>query len=329
MTDGDLDLTHRARVLAHVRERLLHDPVRRQLDARRDRSRQIAVDHVVGGEGRVTGHELGDRGQRRLGDELRPTVVDGVVAQDAENAPHLVHRLPAGQLDHFERSLGLLRIRRQLAPRRAGLDHHHAHRVRDHIVELSGNARSFLGHALAGEELLLPLGPLRPLGQVLDAVAAAAHIVTDGERGDEHDAHPENVGDLLGCVDRRSEDDQRHDRADDDDGSVATPAGAVGGHRVHRDHHADPAGPERLRDLARELRREHDEEDRDGRSTPPRNGQRRCHHQRTPPHGRRRGLFELRTAEHVRGERHSRHEDREQPVTGFGVSAQPADRVEP
>ena len=114
------------------------------------------------------------------------------------------------------------------------------------------------------------------------------------------------------------------------DRSVATAAGAVRGHRVHGDHHADPAGSERLRHLARELRREHDEEDRDREiagatqsvaSLPP--PARSATRTATLP------VRSPRCRTRARSPRAVVTRSREQPVTGIGVSAQPADRVEP
>ena len=165
--------------------RLLHDAVHGHADAGRD-----VVDDA--GHGQAHGQpgggvdEGGQVGERRHGH--RPAVVGGIVvaAQHAEHLAQLVHRLAAGALDVGEQVLGGVRPGRQVAAGGRRLDHHHADRVGDDVVQLAGDARPLLGDPLAGEDLPLPLGPLGPVGERLDVLAAPAQVVAEHERGGEH-----------------------------------------------------------------------------------------------------------------------------------------------
>ena len=82
--------------------------------------------------------------------------------QRAEHPAHLGERRTAGLLDVLQRLL-LLGPGRHPVPDRPDLEHHHAHRVGDHVVELPRHPRPLLGHRHPGRRLPLPLGPQRPV----------------------------------------------------------------------------------------------------------------------------------------------------------------------
>ena len=94
-----------------------------------------------------------------------------------------------------EQGLRRLRARRQVAPRRARLDHHDADGVGDDVVQLAGDARPFLGDTFAGEEVAFALGPLGPVGEGLDVQTAPAQVVAEHERRREHPERGDGVDD--------------------------------------------------------------------------------------------------------------------------------------
>jgi hypothetical protein len=74
----------------------------------------------------------------------------------------LVERLPAGLLDGEERLARSLRSVLEHLACCARLQDHHAHVVRDDVVQLARDASALLGCGLPCVLLALPLGPLRP-----------------------------------------------------------------------------------------------------------------------------------------------------------------------
>ena len=132
-------------VLEHVRQRLLHDAVGREVDARRHLGRFALDAHVdVDAGAHHVGHqrvEVAQPGRRR--ERVGPVAVRS--PQHAEQPPHLEQRRPGRGLD-----------RRQRLPRRRriGVGHHapgpgvhgdDAHRVGDDVVQLAGDAQALLG----------------------------------------------------------------------------------------------------------------------------------------------------------------------------------------
>ena len=150
---------------------LLHDPVRRQLDAARAageagrRCRRLAASpaRLTSSKRRRTPSMLGC-GARSAG------LVVG--AHGAEQAPHLGQRLAAGHLDVVQRVLvGRQRGGQPMADG-AGLEHHDAHGVGDDVVELARDASPLLGDGEPRGRLALRLRVLGPALGVLRALLA-------------------------------------------------------------------------------------------------------------------------------------------------------------
>ena len=120
-------------MLERVRQRLLHDPVGGQVDARRQLA-ALALDRQLDRKPRVA-HLRDERlelSERRLRRE-RDVLVVG--AQHAQQPPHLGQRRRAGRLDCVERLVAL--GARRAVTRAARLEHDHADRVRDDVVQLT------------------------------------------------------------------------------------------------------------------------------------------------------------------------------------------------
>jgi hypothetical protein len=110
-------------------------------------------------------HRGGLRDQRGQPGGGRRLAAVRLGAQDADQIPQLVQRLAA--------------VRAQILgglpgggvggghPQRPGLQHHQADPVRHHVVHLTGQPGAFLRPGLLGQQVTLPLGPLRPLGECL------------------------------------------------------------------------------------------------------------------------------------------------------------------
>src|SRR5204863_3651013 len=75
-------------------------------------------------------------------------------AQDSEQPAQLDQRLTTARLDRAESAARLLRVVKQARPG-LRLHDHHAHAVRDHVVELAGDPPALLGDRRP--RLLLPL----------------------------------------------------------------------------------------------------------------------------------------------------------------------------
>ena len=95
----------------------------------------------------------------RRGEVGRRPVVLG--PQHAEQAAHLVERLPAGGVDRLEHRPGLVGALVDHVGRDARLHRHDAHRVGDDVVQLAGDAQPFLGHGPLGISVALPRRPRR------------------------------------------------------------------------------------------------------------------------------------------------------------------------
>ena len=85
------------------------------------------------------------------------------LAQDAQHAPHVTQRLTARPGDHVERRPRLLRPPVDGTAAATGLDHDHAHVVRDDVVQLARDALSFLDDRPTRPCLPLAFLALRPL----------------------------------------------------------------------------------------------------------------------------------------------------------------------
>jgi hypothetical protein len=153
-----------AGVLDDVGQRLLDDPVGRQLDARRQVA-HLAVDAELGRQA-VRAHLANQLGQVVQG-RLRQQVRARVLAQHRHHPAHLVERAAADPLDRAEHLAGVVLPVGQHPPLGAGLHHHRRHVVTDHVVQLAGDPLALADDGLAGGHLALPLGQLQ------SAVAAA------------------------------------------------------------------------------------------------------------------------------------------------------------
>jgi hypothetical protein len=99
---------------------------------------------------------------------------------------HLRERL-APQVSHPRQRGLLLLIATTRGGERLGLDHHQRYVVRDHVVELAGDAQPLLGHRVLCHQLLLALESLGALVQTRDVVGPGAKPEADRHR--EPDRH--------------------------------------------------------------------------------------------------------------------------------------------
>ena len=129
-----------ARVFEGVRQRLLDDAVGGHVDPRGQVDRRPFNVHLDRqaclGEARG---ELVDAGETRLWGKCDLLVS---VPQQPEQPAHLRQRLLPGALDRIEGLARLPGIALEHPTSTAGLKDDHADRVRDHIVELAGDARA-------------------------------------------------------------------------------------------------------------------------------------------------------------------------------------------
>ena len=150
-------------MLARVRQRLLDDAIRRQVDAGRQRHR-LALRSQLDPKAARAGllHELAHVAQPRL---RRQRCVGVRPAQDAKRAAHLVERVAPRALDRLQRFARALGVAVEHRPRALRLRHHPADAVRDDVVQLARDPRPLLADrgALALQRLLLEQRqPLRP-----------------------------------------------------------------------------------------------------------------------------------------------------------------------
>jgi hypothetical protein len=225
-----------------VGQRLLHDPVGRQVDPGRQRPRLTLHRHLDRQAGLAGRHGQGlEVGQARLGGEGGVGRLAVVVAQQPQQPAQLDQGLAAGRLDLAERGRRLAGAGGHGAAGRPGLHHHHAHRVGDDVVQLAGDPAPLGGHRPARAQLLL-LGQLEVELLQLGHVAQAPLLgLAEEERGRELDEgeHPglqavlerarvPGLGDQA-VADHGGRERQRPDHR--------LASGAVGGHGVERDHH--------------------------------------------------------------------------------------------
>ena len=157
--------SRRARVLEHVGQRLLHDPVGSQLDPG-PRGRGFRPSSRVDLDARVA--HVRHQGVEVV-DGLRPAgrcAVGVLVAEQPEHRPGLGQRLAAGLGDDLEGVLGRVHVGPDDVRADACLDGDQRHAVRDDVVQLAGDPQALLddgpGSVLAGGRRLL-LGHPEPL----------------------------------------------------------------------------------------------------------------------------------------------------------------------
>lgn len=132
-------------MLDGVGECLLHQPVDSQPDSRRELTTRAGhrERHVEPCAAQVL-HQLLDVVETRLWRQGTGTCLVEV-AQDADNAAHLVEGSPPDGLDRRECLGRPLGIAGQGAPGGGGLHGHHTDVMCDHVVQLARDARALLG----------------------------------------------------------------------------------------------------------------------------------------------------------------------------------------
>ncbi len=152
-------------VFERVRERLLDDPVRRDVDPGRDRARfpgypylhlqpgegEPVDQRAQPGKGRLRRQPGGGRGLVRF---VRAVLGGG---EQAQQVPQFGHRVPPGRLHGAHRRRGLLGQGGEHLAGGSGLHHHQAHVVADDVVELRRDPGPFGVDGAAGRALALPL----------------------------------------------------------------------------------------------------------------------------------------------------------------------------
>ena len=143
------DVDGRARVagvLERVRQRLLHDPVGRQLDP--DRAAERRSPSMCNSTGRPASRHLRDERRQVVEPRLRRERVGCVAAQHPDQAAHLGQRAAADLLDRLEHlSRRPVRLVEHTALG-ARLHDHHRDVVRDRVVQLARDPRPLFDHRL-------------------------------------------------------------------------------------------------------------------------------------------------------------------------------------
>ena len=196
-------------MLQHVRQSLLHDAVRGEIDAGRQRPGRALGHGLDGQAGAADGLEqLVELCESWLGHQLGLLIVG---FQHPDQTAHLGHAEPAGVFDPAQGQRCLTGIALDHRSGGSGLDDHHAHRMRDDVVQLTGDAGAFLHDGVVGH-------PFPILAQTSPTVEDRA-ADGDGDRHREghaaHDLEPVEPG-LRGELHRgpRHERHGRHQRED-------------------------------------------------------------------------------------------------------------------
>ena len=150
--DLDVDVRPR-RVAPRVRQRLLDDPIRGEVDPRgqrHDLALQDEADVRAGVARRVD--ELGELVETRLRRTLGVAV--DVLAQNAEQPARLGERVARGRGDRLEATASVGRQLRRREPCRLALDGDHRQVMRDDVVQLARDRGSFLHRRLLADALL-------------------------------------------------------------------------------------------------------------------------------------------------------------------------------
>ncbi len=133
--------------------------------------------------------EAGLRGQRR--------VLVRVLLQHAEQLAQLLQRAAAGVLQLIGELADPVGVVGGHVDR-AGLQHHEADPVTDHVVHLAGDPGPLGQHGLARPKLLLGLGPLGPLAQRGEQLGPGAYPEAEHRGQDQQHHDDQDVVDRLG-----------------------------------------------------------------------------------------------------------------------------------
>ena len=170
-------------VPANVRERLLEDPVRAEVDAGRQR-RHGALERErhgrPGGAGRL--HELVQAREARL--RVARRLCLRVLAEDAEQPAHLRQRVARGLADRLEVRAALLRQALDRQAGALGLDGDRRDVVSDDVVQVAGDACALAHRGLVLQRVDHRLPRLVALGERLAALAA--RVAERCRRDDDH-----------------------------------------------------------------------------------------------------------------------------------------------
>ena len=154
-------------MLEDVGERLLHDPVGREVDARRGR-RPLALDPGLDRHARL-GTRVDQPSRRgQAGGRRQLSRASAASARSTPSRRRISSRpVAAGVADRLEDALGLGGLAVDDVGADARLHRHHAHGVGDDVVQLPGDAQALLGHRPPGRLDPLPLLLRRPQLQLL------------------------------------------------------------------------------------------------------------------------------------------------------------------
>ena len=158
------------RMLEHVGERLLDDPVGGEVEPGRQRPPlALLVQHHGQPGGTRALEQRVERAQRGLRRQRRLLLVR---VQHAEQPPHLGQRLAAGALDLLGRGHRAPGVALQDPPRAAGLHDHDADAVGDDVVHLARDPPALLGGGAQRLALVRLLRAHRLLVQLLGRAAS-------------------------------------------------------------------------------------------------------------------------------------------------------------
>lgn len=118
-------------------------------------------------------------------------------AHSRQETAHLGKRCAAGALDVSQRVTVLSELVRKLVPDRTDLEHHHADRVSDDVMELTRDPRTLLRHRDARSRIPLPLGQGRALFRRLGLLGAFAQSKPGQPADRELEGNEDEIGGYM------------------------------------------------------------------------------------------------------------------------------------
>ncbi len=186
-----------------VRQSLLDNPVRRQLDADRQLA-SLSVDGELDGQARVS--KLSDERGHVSEPRLRGERIVRVTAEHAKQPAGLGERAPPALLDRLEHlASGRVRVIEE-APLGAGLENDHRDVVCDHVVQFTRDPRALLDDRLTRGDVALALG------DPSTAVAVADHTSDEEHHDALDDAERDRLLECCPWPGARGEDRRQHER---------------------------------------------------------------------------------------------------------------------